>query len=282
MKTDIFETITNNMIEAMESATGDFKMPWGANPTIPTNLQSKKNYRGVNVLQLWISGAIQGFTSPYWMTFNQGKELGGMVRKGQKATPIVFWKMVKIKDDKTGEDKTLPMARSYYVFNAEQFDGIEIPEPQKFENETIDEIEELISLNNIDIQHGGESAAYNFAKDQILMPNLERFHSTEGYYETLLHEMTHWTGHASRCDRKLCGQFGSEDYAYEELVAELGSAFLCANFGITNNLQHPEYLKSWIAVLKNDKSALRKAAQHAQLAFDYVVGTEFEAAEKVA
>lgn len=277
--TDIYTRITNQIIEAMEAGADQWQMPWhfdGAGMR-PVNAVSGKPYRGVNVLALWCAADAAGYSSDKWATYKQWAESGQQVRKGEKSSTIVFWKINDAGEETEaeGDDQNGPrriVARGYNVFNAEQIEGYQAPTaPPCPEVQRLDHADEFFSALGADIQHGGGRAFYRPATDHIQMPPFEVFRSTVAYYATLSHEVTHWTGAKTRLDRDLKGRFGDEAYAAEELVAELGAAFLCADLGLANEPRpdHAAYVASWIKVLKNDKRAIFTAAAKAQQAASF-------------
>jgi antirestriction protein ArdC len=271
----IYKDITNQIIKQLEAGTAPWVKPWATLPGegTPKNLHTGKPYRGVNVLQLWAAGMAKEYEHGLWCTYKQAQERGGQVRKGEKGTTVVFWKPMEKRDPETGKIKKTLLARGYSVFNIAQIDGIEAIVPNRPEHEwnPLVEAESLVTKHDIDLRIGGDKAYFNVAQDYIRMPDRKRFEDAENYYGTLLHEITHWSGHKTRLDRPFNGFFGSPDYAREELVAELGSAFLCARLGINGELQHPEYIASWIKVLKDDSTAIVRASKLAEIAADYVM-----------
>jgi antirestriction protein ArdC len=245
---DVHQAITDRIIASIEADGAEtFRMPWneaGASG-LPTNIASGKHYNGINILALWVASLSLGYSRPIWGTYKQWQEKGCQVRKGEKASLVVFYKTLSLETE--GEDTEEPgtterlFARASYVFNADQVEGNTpanpLPASPRFEPF---EAAEVFARNaGAIIREGGTMACYAPAEDVIRMPDRVRFHGTEtmsageAYYATLAHELTHWTGHASRCNRDLKNRFGSEAYAMEELVAELGAAFLCADLGIT-------------------------------------------------
>jgi antirestriction protein ArdC len=254
--------------------------PWRAGIAgsgLPYNAATNKPYRGVNVPLLFMCGA--QYSSNGWMTYRQAQALGAHVRKGEKGALVVFFKPFRVVDrnatpDASGNlpEKTIPLLRSYVVFNVDQIDGLpaRITSPKtEAERPTHSVADAMLALATV--KHGGDSAYYVPSSDYICMPPLSAFSDAPNYYATALHELTHWTGHKDRCARDFSGRFGDEQYAREELVAELGAAFLCAHAGIDGKLQHPSYIASWLKVLKNDKRAVVVAASLAQRAADYVL-----------
>jgi len=277
MAIDIYKEITDKIISVLEK--GDvppWVKPWSTvdgESAVPSNFSSGKRYRGVNIISLWASQQLSGYESNRWVTFKQASEKGLQVRKGEKGTHIVFWKFFKKKND-DGKEEKIPMAKAYTVFNLEQCDGYEPVEIPPSEWDKDKEIESKIDELNVNLDNKGASAFFSPKNDKITMPDEGRFENKEDYYATLLHELTHWTGHKTRLNRPFNGGFGSPDYAREELVAELGSAFLCAEYKLDGQLQHEEYINNWLSILKKDKKAIIRASSLAQRASDFVLGRE--------
>jgi antirestriction protein ArdC len=285
-RADIYTRITNDIVAKLEDGIKAWTQPWNAaHAAGPVNKPLRFNgesYSGINILTLWATSMERHYTAPIWMTFKQALELGGAVRKGEKAAPVVYADtMVKTGlDERTGKDeeRTIPFMKAYSVFNVEQIDGLpdhyyaracsaENPETR------ITRAERFFAATKADISHGGSRAFYAPGEDRIQMPRFEDFSDAQGYYATLAHEMTHWTRHKTRLDRDFGRkQFGDAGYAREELVAELGAAFLCADLGLPleDRDDHAAYIGSWLQVLKNDKRAIFQAAAHAQRAADYL------------
>lgn len=287
---DIHQEITNRIVEAIEAGAGDFKMPWhvSADLRAPLNAHTKRAYRGVNVLTLWLTSHIQGFASSEWATFKQWQERGCQVRKGEKGTPIVFYKQLvgEDADPATGTttERRIPFARASWVFNAAQVDGADVPEapaPLAPLFERIEHVEQVVAATGARIEHGGQRAFYRPSTDSIQMPDAGLFTGTdtstaqEAYYSTMLHELGHWTGTEPRLNRTRGKRFGDKAYAYEELVAELSAAFLCNDLQITvtPRADHAQYLASWLEVLKDDKRAIFSAASEATAATAYILKT---------
>ena len=290
-KADIYERITLQIIEAIEAGAAEFRMPWHvteADCFAPANAASGRAYRGVNVLCLWAVAMRSGYSPGLWATYNQWKALGAQVRKGEKAAPVVFWKVAdragrEVDDDDVRRmpagDRTF-LARGYNVFNAAQVDGITPPRvPELDESRRIASAEEFFAGLGARIRHGGDKACYIPGLDEIFMPPFERFRDPAGYYSTLGHEVTHWTGAPHRLGREMKAKFGSEGYAMEELVAELGAAFLCSTLriSVTPRPDHAAYIAGWLAVLRRDRRAVFAAASQAQKAVDWMMkGRESE------
>lgn len=274
-KRDIYQEVTDRIIEALEAGAAPWVKPWKAgsgSAELPHNAISGNNYKGINTLLLW--GAGIGFSSNTWLTFKQAKDLGGCVRKGEKGTQVIFFKMLPTKDKVTGKDGVIPMLKSYTVFNSEQCDDLKpgkVPAPVVTNDTTA---LTLARDNGATVAHGGDRACFIPSADVINMPPQSAFTDPNQYESTLLHELTHWTGHKSRLDRLKGDKFGSETYAFEELVAEIGSAMLCAHMDVPHEeLQHVDYVANWLKVLKGDKKAIFKAAKLAQAASESLLSS---------
>ncbi|GAB5407247.1 MAG: zincin-like metallopeptidase domain-containing protein [Aureliella sp.] len=285
-RVDIYAQVTNRIIEQLEQGVRPWLKPWHAEHAAGRITRPLRHnltpYSGINILMLWASAQEQGFATPIWLTFKQVKELGGNVCKGSKGSPVVFASTFKRSEESEAGDeveKDIPFLKQYTVFNAEQCEGL----PSHFhelETQTHDEplqpiqaAKEFFSATGATIKHGGNRACYSMASDHICMPDLQTFTDAESYSAILAHEVTHWTRHPSRLARDLGRKrWGDEGYAMEELVAELGSAFLCADLGITPEVRddHASYIASWLEVLKRDKRAVFSAASMASRAVDYV------------
>lgn len=284
MKADIYQTVTDSIINMLEAGV----RPWapGHNarncglPVIPTRACGTA-YRGINVALLWGAAEMKGYRHQTWMTFNQAKELGGCVRKGEKSSPVIYWGSYS-KEDETGEEETRLFAKGYAVFNVEQIDHL----PERFyEAAPVAATAERIKLadqwavgTGAEIRHGGSKAFFSPKSDHVQMPPLEAFYEREAYYATLAHELTHWSGAKARLDRQFGKRFGDKAYAFEELVAEMGAAFAMARLGIAVEPRedHASYLASWLKVLRQDKRAIFTAASKAQAACDFL----FDLADK--
>ena len=271
---DIHQHLTDRIVAPIEAGAGQWQMPWhrGSGSRHPVNIASGNKYRGVNVLGLWVEAQVSGYGSHLWGTFRQWADKGASVRKGQKASYVVFYKEIEVASDGGDEDerKSRLFARATPVFNADQVDGLE-QTPVTAPVEELTDVEGFIARTEAKIIHCGNRACFTPELDEIHMPPREAFTGsatstpTEAYYSTLLHELTHWTALPHRCDRDLSGRFGTEAYAMEELVAELGAAFLCAELGIAvePRVDHAQYLAHWLNVLKADKRAIFTAASKA-------------------
>lgn len=284
MTIDLYQVVTDRIITQIEAGVLPWVRPWsshgvGSGSSTPINAVSRKAYRGINTMLLWKP---PGSTGEQWMTYKQGQEIGAQVRKGEHGSIIVFYKPWKVEDKNNpdGASKTIPVLRSYTVFHTSQFDNLpKCLEPKPIER--LPEIERIERADNLlrqaNITHGGDRAYYSILGDAITLPQPAQFKSREDYYATALHELTHWTGHRARLDREYGKRFGDGAYAREELVAEMGAAFLCSHCGIAGKLQHANYLASWLAILKADKRAIMVAAGAAQKAADFVMGVKADA-----
>lgn len=266
----MYDKITNDIIAKLESGTAPWVKPWSVSASgTDRNVTTGRAYNGINRIVL----SMQGRGSSLWATYNQWNALGVQVQKGEKSTAIVFFKPVSsTKTNASGESETSSYAlmKGFNVFNADQTD-YEIPALDSmptFEPSAL--CESRMALTGAIIRHGGNNAHFTPSTDSITLPHRESFNSIDAYYATAFHELTHWTGTKSRLDRDLNGRFGNDAYAFEELVAELGSAFLCADHGINGQLQHADYIASWLRVLKADNKAIFKASALAQKSSDYI------------
>lgn len=280
---DLYQTVTDKIVEQLEAGVTPWVKPWTNSGFggLPYNASTGKAYRGINVMMLYAPG---GSTGDGWMTYQQAKEVGAQVRKGERGSMVVFFKPLKIEDrnaapEAADKSKTIPMLKYYTVFHTSQIDGLaakylpkETAKPT--EKQRIEAAEQYLAQAHI--IHGGDRAFYRIDTDSITLPQQAQFKSVDDYYATALHELTHWSGHSTRCAREYGRRFGDTAYAREELVAEMGAAFLCAKTGITAQLQHASYIGSWLKVLKADKRAVLVAAGAAQRAADYITGWKAE------
>jgi antirestriction protein ArdC len=282
---DIYSRITNQIVSALEQGVKPWTQPWNASHAAgPVSRPLRHNgqpYAGINVLTLWASAMERHYAAPVWMTFKQAIELGGHVRRGEKGSPVVYAdKMVKTEDGDNGQDeeRIIPFLKAYTVFNIDQIDDLPahyyaIANAEPNPDERIAHAEVFFAATGFDIRHGGDSAFYVPSQDYIQMPPFEAFRDAQSFYSTLSHEATHATRIESRLDRDLGRKrFGDEGYAREELVAELGAAFLCADLGLKleDRDDHAAYIGSWVKILKGDSRAIFSAAAHAQRAVDFL------------
>ena len=286
-KTDIHTDITNRIVKAIEEGNaGGFRLPWNRSGAsgLPKNISSQNNYRGINILSLWMTALHQGYAQAVWGIYRQWQEKDCQVRKGEKSSLVVFYKSITVEDETGAEQGETTserlIARASHVFNAAQVEGWQQPTPLPAIFSPLQETENFAKATGAAIREAGSKACYSSAQDIIHMPDRSRFQGSdtmsaaESYYATLMHELTHWTGAKPRLARDLKNRFGSEAYAMEELVAELGATFLCADLAITPEQRpdHAGYIATWLKVLKSDKRAIFTAASKAQQAVDYLKG----------
>ena len=283
---DIYARITDRIVAELENGVRPWLKPWNAGHAagrITRPLRANGiPYQGINVLMLWSEAVTKGYAAPIWMTYRQAAELGAHVRKGEKGSLVVYAsKFTRTEtDEATGEEseRDIPFLKGYTVFNVEQIDGLPAhftatAAPRLDPAQRIARAEGFFAATHADIRHGGDRAFYAPAEDFVQMPPFESFRDAESYYATLAHEVTHWTSHSSRLGRDFGRKrWGDEGYAMEELVAELGAAFLSADLDLTPEPRpdHASYIASWLDVLKRDKRAVFSAAAHAQRAADYL------------
>lgn len=279
----LYESVTNRIISALEQGVIPWKKPWDTAASIPINAVTQKPYRGVNTFLLGITAR----EDHRWLTFRQAQELGGNVRRGEQSSLVVFWKQSEVKEDEDGNKVRRPPFLKYFnVFNAEQCEGLNLPElpvrriiPPEERNAKAELL--LSSMpNKPAVREQGHSAWYSPKEDLVQVPKIEKFTTVDQYYATKFHEFGHATGHARRLNRKGVTEtvhFGSEVYSQEELVAELTSAFCCATVGLDNSLidNSASYIDSWLEVLRADSKVLVYAAAQAQKAADYIRGVTY-------
>jgi len=290
MKADVYERITSRIVTELEQGVRPWLKPWNAEHaagriTRPLRFNGQP-YQGINVLMLWGESVAKGYAAPIWMTFMQACELGAHVRKGEHGSLVVYADRIRRteRDEATGEEaeREIPFLKGYTVFNVEQVEGLParfyaVAEPRLDPVQRIERADAFFAATRADIRHGGNMAYYSVTDDHVQMPPFESFRDAESYYATLAHEMTHWTRHGKRLERDFGRKrWGDEGYAMEELVAELGAAFLASDLDLTPEPRedHAAYIASWLKVLKNDKRAIFTAASHAQRAADYLNGLQ--------
>jgi len=283
---DIHTRITNQIIAQLEAGVRPWVQPWEAGATVNRPLRHDGTpYSGINILLLWSEAVERGCLRPTWMTFRQALALGAHVRKGERGATVVYAnQIIREEADEAGKpvEQRIPFLKAYTVFNLDQIDGLPeryAPQPQPTINPEvpIGAAEAFFSACGADIRHGGGSAFYAPAPDFVQMPAFESFQDAQSYYATLGHEMIHWTRHSSRLDRDLGRQrHGDEGYAREELVAEFGAAFLCADLGLPLEPRedHAAYIASWLQVLCDDRRFIVSAAAHAQRAVAWLHGLQ--------
>lgn len=291
---DVYQIVTDKIIGLLEQGTVPWRKPWATSHGMPKNLISGKEYRGINIMLL----GCQQYSSPYWLTYKQAIAKSGNVRKGEKSSLCVFWKLCSaqgtvdpdheavtpVTPEKQHCQQSAPILKYYNLFNLEQCDGIASPtiETPTYEFTSIEKAEQIVSgyMDRPEIIYGGNRACYSPASDRIKMPDEDRFEKCEEFYSVLYHEMGHSTGHKSRLARKEVmeiNQFGSESYGSEELVAELTSSMLCGVAGISNQTIElsASYIDGWLSVIKADRKMVTVAAARAQAAADHILGRKF-------
>jgi antirestriction protein ArdC len=283
-KLSVYDAVTAQIVAAIEAGAGICTMPWhsGIVPmTMPINAATGMPYHGVNIVALWAQAATRRYITGYWASYHQWRKLGAQVRGGERGSLIIFYKKLESDEpDETGGDEVPRFViRSSHVFNAEQVDGWELPQPTRLSQvEKNAQIEAFVQATKADIRHGALVACYRGTLDYIDMPSPAQFvgtmtsSPTEAYYAVKLHELIHWSGAPHRINRTFGLRFGDADYAFEELVAELGAAFMCSAFGIVNEPRpdHAAYIANWLNILDRDNRAIFKAASFAQEAVEYL------------
>jgi antirestriction protein ArdC len=284
MKQDLYTETTARIVAALERGVAPWVRPWSQiADAIPVNAQTRRPYRGINFTLLSLEAQARDFEVNRWLTYRHAQELGGRVRRGERGSPVVFWQLRKIgvvaeafpehDEPPVTPAKVYPLLRAYTVFNIAQIDGLDpkFTEAQLPAWEPEARAEELLLMSGARFRQGGTRAFYQPATDEVHLPPRAAFATGAGYYNVALHELTHWSGHARRCQRDLTGRFGDAGYAAEELIAEMGAAYLCAHCHIDGELRHASYLQSWLKLLRSDKRAIFTAAAHAQRAADYIL-----------
>lgn len=309
-RASLYDEVTGRIIAELEAGRFPWVQPWGraeagdgmAAAGLPRNALTARPYSGINVLILWGAVIAHGYPSQAWLTFRQALDAGGCVRRGERGTTVVYADRFTPRDRKQethwgsdssdraeraraaemgGEAKAIPFLKRFTVFNVAQCEGLRpglAPEPLPLpERQIVRQAEDVIAASGIDFRVGGNRAYYVPAQDYVQVPPQPAFFEQINYYRTCLHELTHATGHPSRLARNLTTGFGTKDYAREELVAEMGSAFLCAALGIVPTVRHADYLASWLDVLREDNRAIFRAASAASKAADWLLARHAEA-----
>ena len=303
MRNDVYQTVTNKIILDLEKGIAPWVRPWrtasGQTKTtgfqMPKNATTRKNYSGINILMLWSAMDCSDYRASHWLTFKQALALGGNVRKGEHGTTVYYADKFTPKKaaEKAAQDGSTAASvyfmKQYTVFNVEQCEGLPAEimpaatapdtRPQVvIERELVPAAEALIKATGADFRNGGDAAYYVPAADFIQMPHQTSYFEQINYYRTAFHEIGHWTGHTTRLDRNLKTSFGTQDYAREELVAEMTAAFVCASIGIVPTVRHADYIGNWMQVLKEDNKAIFRAASAASKAADFILAFQAEQA----
>jgi len=270
---ELYETVTAQIIADLESGVAPWVKPWHARNggIMPHNAVTKRGYNGINIPILWHAQFDRGYPSSGWLTYQQAQDAKAQVRKGERSTAVVFTRKFIVKGDDELE-KQIAMLKTFRVCNVAQIDGLpeEAPAPVRTELDRDDAAIRFIMGTKATIIHGGDRACYVPSKDFILLPHSLDFESYEHYLATALHELVHWSGAENRLNRNLNHRFSTRSYAAEELVAELGAAFLCAHLEVKGQLRHAEYIGNWLELLKDDSRAIFTAASKASQAADYL------------
>ena len=268
MNNKSYDRITERIVSLLSQGTVPWHKPWHVQTGLPRNLITQKPYRGINVFLLMALN----YESPNWLTLRQANAMGGQIKPGEKSCPVVFWKPMKVTDKETKEEKKIPFLRLYHVFNVSQCTGLKnIPPAELVANMPQRPV----------IKHGMNAAYYSPTSDVVGMPDSNRFKTADHYHATLFHELVHSTGHEQRLKRASIMErngYGSDPYAKEELIAEMGSAFLCGYAGIVDRTidSSAAYLEGWLKQLKEDKTLIVHAAAAAQKAADFILGQQPE------
>jgi antirestriction protein ArdC len=287
-KASVYDTITNKIIASIEADPGKWQMPWHRSSSgplhMPKNAHTGNHYRGINIVALWVSAETAGYSRPLWGTYRQWAQIGAQVRKGEKASPVIFYKEFEVdpSPDDANDDGKRRVARASSVFNVDQVDDgpADTSVPDLGPIARNQHFDDFVASTGARIVHGGAEALYMPSTDSIRIPDESRFFDTatstrsDSYAAVLAHELGHWTAAKHRLNRDLTGRFGTEAYAAEELVAELTSAFICAAQGITcePRQDHAQYIANWLKLLKSDNRAIFAAAAKASQAADYLQG----------
>jgi len=283
---DLHAEITSQLIAAIEANPETPSLPWrrgGGALHMPVNTLTGNAYRGINVVSLWVAAETRGYTAPIWGTYKQWSERGCQVRKGERSSLVIFYEEFDAEPDpEDTTDGKRRVARASYVFNAAQVEGFAAPELQSSLGpiERLDAADRFVNATGASVRHGGDRAYYAPSTDHIQMPDEGLFTGTktltrdEAYYAVLVHELVHWSGGTTRLAREMGKRFGDAAYAAEELVAEIGAAFLCAELGITQDVRpdHAQYLANWLTLLKSDSKAIFAAAARASEAAAFLTG----------
>jgi antirestriction protein ArdC len=293
-RADIYSRVTDRIVAELEAGVRPWLKPWNAEHAAgricrPLRFNGQR-YSGINILMLWAEAETKGFSAPFWMTFQQARDLGGYVKKGEHGSPVVYAsKFTKNEKADSGEDveREIPFLKEYTVFNVEQIADLpdwyyQLKEQPKPQMQRIEKADQFFANVKADIRTGGNQAYYAIGSDHVQMPRFECFRDAESHAATLAHELTHWTRHPSRLNREFGRKrFGDEGYAMEELVAELGAAFLSADLRITPEIRddHASYVECWLKVLKDDKRAIFSAASYASRAVEFLHGLQPQQAD---
>lgn len=291
----LYDEVTAQIIAQLEAGCFPWVQPWASAsvsggrlaPGLPRNAVTGRSYSGVNVLILWGAVIESGYPSQGWLTYRQAAEAGGNVRRGERGVTVVYADRFTPEAEKEraresgGDARSIPFLKRFTVFNVAQCEGLREglgADPAPLPERQIAPLgDAVIKASGVEFHVGGDKAFYAPGADYVQVPPALAFHDTINWYRTALHELTHATGHASRLGRNLTNAFGSKDYAREELIAEMGSAFLCAALGIEPTVRHADYIGAWLEVLREDNRAIFRAASAASKAADWLLARHAEA-----
>ncbi|SDJ68704.1 MULTISPECIES: ArdC family protein [Bradyrhizobium] len=282
-RTNLYEDITRKIIAELEAGSVPWVRPWAAAKAplaLPHNAATRRRYGGINILILLGAAVERGFSGQSWLTFRQALSIGGCVRKGERGTTVVytdrFVPAEEIKRASTAGDeaRAIPFLKRFTVFNTEQCDGLSADASSIAPSSHMVEpqVEALIRATRIDFRIGGDRAFYCPRNDYVQVPALAAYFETINWHRTALHELAHASGHSSRLNRDLSGGYGTKEYAFEEIIAEMSSSFCCASLGIVPTVRHADYIDSWLKVLREDNRAIVRAASQASKVADYLLG----------
>lgn len=292
-RANLYDEITDKIITELEAGRLPWVQPWGTSGVaaplaLPKNAATGRRYSGINVLILWGAVVERGYAGQSWLTFRQALTLGGSVRKGERGTTVVYADRFipgeeRQRAEETGKDaRAIHFLKRFSVFNVEQCDGLpsELAAAAPPADTSLIEprVQALIATSGADLRIGGERAYYDVLGDFIRVPPPQAYFQPIDWHRTALHELGHWTGHASRLGREIANSFGSKKYAQEELVAEMTAAFTCAALGIVPTVRHADYIGSWLEVLREDNRAIVRAASAASKAADFLLAFAPDAA----
>lgn len=290
MPKNLHAEITAKIVARLDAGVVPWRKPWRSygSGNMPRNAITNRPYSGANTVLLWMEAEERGYSGAKWLTYRQAKEAGGQVRKGEKGARVIYVGRIVKEDEKTGRDRAIAFLKSYWVFNVDQCDGLDHQLealPREVNPDRRDELaDEFMRSTGASIRHGESRAYYASTGDYINLPIFESFKGREEYYSTAFHELTHWTGEVSRLNRTFSKRFGDASYSAEELVAELGGAFLCAEFGFDNSTldNSAAYIDHWCRFLTEHENAFVEAAGKASKAVDYLRGKVLESDERLA
>ena len=269
---DLYTSVTDDIIAQLEQGVKPWQSPTNLTTApFPSNAVTKRPYSGMNVVMLWMTARAKGYSSNEYLTFKQAQDIGAKVKKGEKATPVIYVNYKDVEQD-DGTSVKRPFAKVFYVFNRAQVDGLPEVYAQSIvppDHERYKQAMRFLHRSGVKIEYGFKQAAYYPHEDVIRMPSYGEFISDERFFSTSFHELTHAGGHKTRCNRTLDTKWRSPAYKMEEVVAEMGSAFLCAKHGYPYTDNHPSYIDHWVKAMKEDKTVIFKCAAIAGQTVDY-------------